>query len=145
MQFNGAFGHKIYNGTSMTYSNYNNFPTYNLLAGADKLNNGQGIRDIQISDYWLENGDYVNFEYITLGYNLSKKQLHSKYIENIRIALSCNNVCTFTGYSGLTPMINSSSTARQSEGTTTYGTLGVDDKRIYPLTRTFSLSVGIKF
>jgi TonB-linked SusC/RagA family outer membrane protein len=145
MQFNGAFGHKIYNGTSMTYSNYNNFPTYNLLAGASKLNNGNGIRDIQISDYWLEKGDYVNFEYITLGYNISKKQLHSKCIENIRIALSCNNVCTFTGYSGLTPMINSSSTVRQSEGTTTYGTLGVDDKRIYPLTRTFSLSVGIKF
>lgn len=145
MQFNGAFGHKIYNGTSMTYSNYNNFPTYNLLANAGKHNGGKGIRDIQISDYWLENGSYVNFEYVTLGYNLTKKQLHSKYLENIRIALSCNNVCTFTGYSGLTPMINSASIVKQSEGTNTYGTLGVDDKRIYPLTRTFSLSVNVRF
>ena len=34
MQFNGAFGHKIYNGTGMTYSNMNNFPTYNVLADA---------------------------------------------------------------------------------------------------------------
>lgn len=145
MQFNGAFGHKIYNGTSMTYSNYNNFPTYNLLADAGKHNDGKGIRDIQISDYWLENGDYVNLEYITIGYNFTKRQLRSKFLESIRIALSCNNVCTITGYSGLTPMINSASTVRQSEGTTTYGTLGVDDKRIYPLTRTFSLSVNVKF
>lgn len=145
MQFNGAFGHKIYNGTSMTYSNYNNFPTYNLLADAGKHNDGKGIRDIQISDYWLEKGDYVNFEYITLGYNFTKKQLRSKYLENIRVALACNNVCTLTGYSGLTPMINSASTVRQSEGTVTYGTLGVDDKRIYPLTRTFSLSVNVRF
>ncbi|MGN0309687.1 MAG: TonB-dependent receptor domain-containing protein, partial [Bacteroides sp.] len=145
MQFNGAFGHKIYNGTSMTYSNYNNFPTYNLLANAGKHNDGKGIRDIQISDYWLEKGDYVNFEYITIGYNFTKKQLRSKYLENIRVALACNNVCTLTGYSGLTPMINSASTVRQSEGTVTYGTLGVDDKRIYPLTRTFSLSVNVRF
>lgn len=145
MQFNGAFGHKIYNGTSMTYSNYNNFPTYNLLADAGGHNNGKGIRDIQISDYWLEKGDYVNFEYITLGYNFTKEQLGSKFLENIRIALSCNNVCTLTGYSGLTPIINSASTVRQSEGTTTYGTLGLDDKRIYPLTRTFSLSVNVRF
>ena len=42
-------------------------------------------------------------------------------------------------------MINSASLVQQAEGTTTYGTLGVDDKRIYPLTRTFSFNVGITF
>ena len=89
MQFNGAFGHKIYNGTSMTYSNMNNFPTYNVLKTAPSLNDGKGIYDIQISDYWLEKGDYVNFEYITLGYTFHQKELKTKYI---RLALSCNNV-----------------------------------------------------
>lgn len=140
-QLNGAFGHKIYNGTAMTYSNLSNFPTYNVLADAP----AKGIHDIQISDYWLENGDYVNLEYITLGYNFTKDALNCKYVENIRLALSCNNVYTFTGYSGLTPLINSASLSRQSEGTTTYGTIGVDDKRIYPLTRTFSLSLNVTF
>lgn len=144
-QFNGAFGHKIYNGTGMTYSNMNNFPTYNVLASAPKAGNGTGIYDIQISDYWLEKGDYVNWEYVTLGYNFTKDVLKSKFIENIRLALSCNNVYTFTGYSGLTPLINSASLVRQSEGTTSYGTIGVDDKRIYPLTRTFSLQLNITF
>ena len=141
MQFNGAFGHKIYNGTSMTYSDLSNFPTYNVLADAP----ARGIKNKVISDYWLENGDYVNFEYLQLSYTFNKQQLKTKYIQNIKLGLAVNNVCTITGYSGLTPMINSASLVQQSEGTTTYGTLGVDDKRIYPLTRTFSFNVGITF
>ena len=71
-----CFGHKIYNGTGMTYSNMNNFPTYNVLADAPE----KGIKDIQISDYWLEKGDYVSFEYITLGYTFNKKQLKADWI-----------------------------------------------------------------
>lgn len=141
MQFNGAFGHKIYNGTSMTYSNMNNFPTYNILANAPEKN----IHDIQISDYWLEKGDYVNFEYINLGYTLTKEQLKVNWIQNLHLGLAVNNVCTFTGYSGLTPMINSASLGRIDEGTGTTGTLGVDNKRIYPLVRTFSFNVSVNF
>lgn len=145
-QFNGAFGHKIYDGTSMTYSNMNNFPTYNILANAPSLNNGKGIYDIQISDYWLKNGDYVNFEYASLGYTFNEKQLKgTKFLKNLHLAFSVNNICTITGYKGLTPMINSANLSRQSEGTGTNGTLGVDDKRIYPLVRTFSFSASVKF
>lgn len=137
MQFNGAFGHKIYNATSMTYSNMSNFPTYNVLKGADKLNNGKGIRDIQISDYWLEKGDYVNFEYASLGYTFTKDMLKCKYLNNIHLALSVNNICTITGYKGLTPMINSATISGDN--------LGVDDKNIYPLSRTYTLSLSVNF
>jgi len=146
--FNGAFGHKIYNGTGMTSSNYNNFPTYNLLSSAKDENGGEGIRDIQISDYWLEDGDYINFEYVSLGYNLDTKKIGiNNVIKSLRLAFSVNNICTFTKYDGLTPMINSSSLEKQAEGTSIdgNGTIGVDDKRLYPLTRTFSLSVSCKF
>lgn len=137
MQFNGAFGHKIYNATSMTYSNMSNFPTYNILKGADKLNNGKGIHDIQISDYWLEKGDYVNFEYASLGYTFTKEMLKCKYLNNIHLALSVNNICTITGYKGLTPMINSATISGDN--------LGVDDKNIYPLSRTYTLSLSVNF
>ena len=34
MQLNGAFGHKIYNGTSLTYMNMASFPDYNVLREA---------------------------------------------------------------------------------------------------------------
>jgi hypothetical protein len=45
-------------------------------------------------------------------------------------------VATITNYSGLTPMINSSSIN---------GTLGLDDKRTYPLYRTWTLGVSLNF
>ncbi|MCI1778496.1 MAG: SusC/RagA family TonB-linked outer membrane protein [Bacteroidales bacterium] len=136
-QFNGAFGFKIYDGTGMTYSNYSNFPTYNLLSSAKNENGGKGIYDIQVSDYWLKKGDYLNFEYASLGYTFdTKKSGIGHIVKNIRLGLSVNNICTITGYPGLTPMINS---AGLSE------TLGVDDKDIYPLVRTFLFSLSVKF
>lgn len=63
-QMNGAFGHKIFNGTSLAYMNLSQFPTYNALAKAPESK----IYDQSISDYWLEKGNYLNIDYITLGY-----------------------------------------------------------------------------
>lgn len=60
----------------------------------------------------------------------------------MRLAFSVNNVATITGYSGMTPLINSANVASKSSVS---GTLGVDDKLIYPLSRTYSLSLGVKF
>lgn len=142
MQFNGAFGHKIYNATAMTYSNMSNFPTYNLLSGAENLNNGKGIHDIQISDYWLEKGDYMNFEYASLGYTFTKEALKCKWINNIRLAFSVNNICTLTSYDGLTPMINSANLMKPNGDS---DNIGLDDKNIYPLCRTYTLSLSVNF
>lgn len=143
VQLNGAFGHKIFNGTSLTFNNLQSFPTYNVIDGALE----KSIYDIKISDYYLEKGDYVNIEYITLGYNFPANVLHTKYIKSLRLAFSANNVATITGYSGLTPLINSANTASRSAGASGSGalTLGVDDKLIYPLRRVYSISLCIKF
>ena len=103
IQMNGAFGHKIFNGTALTYMNMGSLPNYNVMADAPDMN----IKDYTISDYWLENGDYLNIDYITI-----------------------------TGYSGLTPMINSSAVNN---------TLGLDDKRNYPVYRSYSLGINIQF
>jgi TonB-linked SusC/RagA family outer membrane protein len=142
-QLNGAFGHKIYNGTSLTFNNLSSFPTYNVIEGALE----KSIYDIKISDYYLEKGDYLHIEYITLGYNVPVKALGTKHIKGLRLALSVNNVATLTGYSGLTPLINSVNTASRSAGASGSGalTLGVDDKLIYPLRRVYSVSAGITF
>jgi hypothetical protein len=131
VQMSGAFGHKIYNGTSLTYMNMNTFPTYNVLPDAPSMN----IKDNTVTDYWLEKGDYVNIDYITLGYNFNVKKI-DKVIKNIRLTASVNNVHTFTNYSGLSPMINN---------TVVGSDMGVDDKRFYPLTRTYSLGLNITF
>ena len=129
MQFNGAFGHKIYNGTALSYSNLLSMPNYNMMKGAPEKNLVSQI----ISDYYLENGDYVNIDYITLGWNVP---LHSKYIQGLRVSLSVNNLATITGYSGLTPMINSS---------VINGTLGIDDKNVLPVYRSYTMGISIKF
>lgn len=50
VQVNGAFGHKIYNGTSLTYMNMNIFPDYNVMKKAP----GRNIKDQTATDYWLE-------------------------------------------------------------------------------------------
>ena len=130
VQMNGAFGHKIYNGTSLTYMNMSQFPTYNVMADAPKKN----IKDQTVTDYWLEKGDYLHFDYVTLGWNLNTKNM--KAIKNLRVTFSVNNLATITGYSGLSPLINS---------TTVGGDLGVDDKRFYPLSRTYSLGLSVNF
>lgn len=129
MQVNGAFGHKIYNGTALTYSNLLSLPNYNMLEGAPE----KEIMDQTISDYWLENGDYVNIDYLTLGWNVP---VRSKYIRSLRVSTSVNNLATITGYSGLTPMINS---------TIINGTLGIDDKNTLPVYRSYTFALSIKF
>lgn len=131
VQINGAFGHKVYNGTSLTYMNMNIFPDYNVMEEAPRRN----IKDQTATDYWLEKGDYVNFDYLTIGWNVPLAKVQ-KYIRSLRLALTVNNLATISGYSGLSPMINSS---------TVNSTLGVDDKRGYPLARTYTVGLSINF
>ncbi len=129
MQVNGAFGHKIYNGTSLTYMNMLSMPNYNVMEGAPE----QNIQDQTISDYWLEKGDYVNIDYLTVGWTMP---VRFKYIKSLRISASINNLATITGYSGLSPIINSS-VINES--------LGIDDKRTTPVYRSFTIGVSVKF
>ena len=129
LQMNGAFGHKIFNGTGLAYTNMSSFPDYNVLKGAPEKN----IVDQNVSDYWLENGDYLNFEYLTLGYDIPIKK---GVIQSLRVSASVNNLATITSYSGLTPIINSY---------VVNSTMGIDDKRTYPLYRTFSLGLSVQF
>lgn len=129
LQMNGAFGHKIFNGTTLSFLNMSNFPDYNVLAEAPTRN----IVDQNVTDYWLEKGDYLNFDYLTIGWNTPVK---NKYINSLRMSFSINNLATITSYSGLTPIINSY---------VVDNTLGIDDKRTYPPYRTYSIGVSIKF
>ena len=76
----------------------------------------------------------MNIDYVTLGWNVPLR--NEKVLKSMRLSLTLNNIATFTGYSGLTPIINSSNVD---------STLGVDDKRTYPLARTFTLGVSLVF
>ncbi len=129
LQMNGAFGHKIFNGTGLAYTSMACFPDYNVLKDAPQKN----ITDQRVSDYWLEKGNYLNFEHLTIGYNIP---LRSMVIRSLRVSCNISNLGTITGYKGLTPMINSY---------VVNSTMGIDDKRNYPLYRTYSLGLSVQF
>lgn len=129
LQMNGAFGHKIFNGTGLAFTNMTSFPDYNVLKDDPKKN----IMDQRVSDYWLEKGNYLNFEHLTIGYNVPLKK---NVIRSLRISCNISNLGTITGYKGLTPMINSY---------VMNSTMGIDDKRNYPLYRTYSLGLSVQF
>lgn len=111
--------------------NMGSMPDYNVLSEAPERN----IYDQTATDYWLEDGDYINFDYLTVGWNISLKKWQN-YIRRLRISASVNNIATITGYSGLTPIINSY---------IVNNTLGVDDKRTYPIFRSYTLGLSIQF
>lgn len=129
LQMNGAFGHKIFNGTGLAYNNMSSYPDYNVLKGAPQKN----IVDQRVSDYWLEKGNYLNLEHLTIGYNVPLK---SNVIRSLRVSCNISNLATITGYKGLTPMINSY---------VVNSTMGIDDKRNYPVYRTYSLGLSVQF
>ena len=129
LQMNGAFGHKIFNGTGLAYTSMACFPDYDVLKNAPQMN----ITDQRVSDYWLEKGNYLNFEHLTIGYDIPLK---SMVIRSLRVSCNISNLGTITGYKGLTPMINSY---------VVNSTMGIDDKRNYPLYRTYSLGLSVQF
>jgi len=47
---------------------------------------------------FLQNGDYLRLDNITLGWN---PQIKSKWISNLRVYTSMKNVFTLTGYTGM--------------------------------------------
>jgi hypothetical protein len=86
-----------------------------------------------VSDLWLEDGDFVRLENVTIGYNFLFKEV--KYIESLRLTLTGNNLLLFTDYTGMDPEIN------LSGGGTNFG----NDMGIYPRTRSFGLGLSVKF
>ena len=77
----------------------------------------------------------INFDYVTLGWNVPLK--NTRYFRSRSgLSLTVNNLATISGYSGLTPMINSSSVN---------ATLGIDDKRNYPLYRIYTIGLSVNF
>lgn len=106
-------------------------PGVNLLTDAYERN-GQIKSGKVISDYFLENGDFVRLENLTLGWSPKFK---IKRVNSLRLYGTIRNVFTITKYSGLDP-----TTVNVTGLTPGYGNLDV-----YPVTRTFSFGAQINF
>nr|WP_321522839.1 SusC/RagA family TonB-linked outer membrane protein [uncultured Macellibacteroides sp.] len=128
--FRGRFDYQILN-TYQMYFGLQAEPEVNLLHSAYE-ENGHILGGKKICDYFLESGDYLKLDNITLGWT---PKLKTKWISNLRIYGTVKNVFTITKYSGLDP--------------TTVGTTGlwpgVSSLDVYPIARNFSFGIQISY
>ena len=125
----GKFAYDILNTKDLYFGNKRWLPN-NLLRSAitthDQLDD-----DPQYSDYYLEKGDFVKVDNLTLGYSF---QLNSTYIRNMRIYVTGRNIATITGYSGIDPELQD-----------TGFEAGVDARGFYPRTQSWAIGLNVGF
>ncbi|WP_082063851.1 SusC/RagA family TonB-linked outer membrane protein [Draconibacterium sediminis] len=63
-------------------------------------------RNTRASDFWLEDGDYLRFSNIELGYTLPASALDFLNLSSVRLYGSVQNAITITKYSGYDPEFN---------------------------------------
>ncbi|MBC9797010.1 SusC/RagA family TonB-linked outer membrane protein [Sinomicrobium weinanense] len=134
----GVGGNKVYNGLKNTRTDNENITadTYNTRwTGEGSTNVHPGAdRDIEASDYYLENGAFFRINNITLGYTLPD---FSRYVSKLRFYFTAQNPFMFTDYSGFTPEIIG------GEGGNPYRTAGVE-LSAYPNTKTFIFGINLE-
>lgn len=85
-------------------------------------------KNTRTSTRFIENGSYLRLKNLTLGYTLPESLIKKASINSLRFYMSAQNLLTLTKYSGFDPEIQG----------------GVDNSN-YPLTRTISFGVDLKF
>ena len=138
----GALGFQILNLSELFYSAPVMLTRGNLLKTAyDNVYGKRPLADdqsLQYVSYYIQDGDYLKIDNITLGYNL---QLKNKYIKGIRIYASGSNLKTFTKYKGIDPEVS----INTSDNSANVLAPGVDDKYRYPATSTYTVGAFFNF
>lgn len=125
----GRFDYDILNSMAISYGNQRSGT--NLLNDAfTKYAEVKG--PYQYSDYYIERGDFVKVDEVTLSYNF---KLKTPYIRNLRVYATGANLATITGYSGSDP---------DYVAVTGLGP-GVQGLDPYPNTRSFLLGLNVGF
>ncbi|HMI03294.1 MAG TPA: TonB-dependent receptor [Pedobacter sp.] len=94
------------------------------------------------STYFVEKGDYLRLNNLTIGYTLPKTLLNKVHISNLRLFLTAQNLFTITSYTGFTPELQPSIPGAKEENANL--NQGVD-LNSYPSTRTFAFGINVGF
>lgn len=137
--FTFSHGNDIYNYTRANLESMSNFNNQTLAVRNRWRQEGQ-VTDIpraawgdpsgnaRFSDRWIEKGDYLRLQQLSLCYELTLKRGAMKYV---RISATANNVFTLTNYLGFDPEF--------SHGNSVF-TRGIDEG-LFPLYRTVQLGI----
>lgn len=137
----GVGGNKIYNGLNSTRLGGENISVYmfeNRWTGEGSTNSHPGAeRDVEASNYYLENGAFFRINNITLGYNF--KEIFPA-VRNLRLYVTAINPFMFTKYEGYTPELNGTGI----DAGNPYRLTGIE-LDAYPNTRSFLMGVNVEF
>ncbi len=136
----GVWGNEIYNANNIdnegmaaaynqTVAVLNRWTPENPSTTMPRAAFGDPNGNCRESDRFVENGSYLRIKNLTFAYNLPSKALSKAKISSARIYVSCENLATFSSYSGFDPEV---------------GLNGIDDS-LYPLSRTISLGFNLNF
>jgi len=140
----GSFGHQIaksyrsfadsplQNYTTEIFDRWHGEGTSNTLP---RLTNGSHTNNQNISDIYIEDGDFVKIQNITLGYDFTKVWKKSP-LSQIRVYATVQNLFTFTNYSGMDPEIGYGYDESWVSGI---------DLGFYPQPRTVMFGLNLKF
>lgn len=128
--FRGVFGNKIFNATKADLFRPSTAMTTNILTDAAN-ESPNDLNSYKYSSRFIEDGSYIRLDNMTLGYNFGKV---SKFIQNVRVYQTINNLFVITKYSGIDPEVEQGGTAP-----------GVDSNNFYPKTRTFMFGLNVIF
>lgn len=131
--FRGAFGYDIFNIHDFYYGT-RNFTGNRLDKAYGKNFVVSGTANPVVCDYFLEKGDYLKLDMMTLGYTLNLKDC--PYLDRVRVYGTMKNIFTITKFSGVDP------SSYQVNGLTP----GAQGSRTYfPTTRQFIVGLQIDF
>lgn len=140
---NSELGFDIYNTTKrqldfMTYGDKNTNRGIGVLSAWSEKNPNSGIpalttldnnNETRMSSYFIEDGSYLKMRNLRLGYNFTGNWLKTFGASSFNLYGQMDNVFTISGYSGLEPALP----------------LGGIDNAPYPISRTFTVGLNLKF
>jgi len=136
-QMSSSLGFKILNEQRMFYENnsiaYNKLrSSQNKIFGVSPLSSSQSQT---FTSYYLENGNYLKLNNLSVGYTFRLGENMKKYITKLHFYLSGENLFCLTKYKGLDPELSNSD----------FMASGNDPRDKYPTIRSFTFGVNATF
>ncbi len=127
--FRGVMGNDVLNFSKMSYANLQWLPGANCL----KVALDMGLKQSPFyNSYYIEKGDFLRLDNLTLGYSLLPKDLLG--VSRIRVYATTHNLITITKYKGVDPEVSMSGLDP-----------GIEGREYYPKSRTYILGVNVTF
>jgi TonB-linked SusC/RagA family outer membrane protein len=138
LYFRGRFDYDILNVEQMYYG-LQAEPEVNLLHSAYEAN-GHILGGKKVCDYFIESGDFLKLDNITLGWT---PKINNKWISGLRVYGTMTNVFTLTSFSGMDPA--SIRTTGLWPGMRSSGGDDSNPMDVYPTTRNLTFGIQISY